>query len=680
MTLNEGSSGGRGASGVPDGVAAEAEELRELLRHHNRLYYSENRTEISDGEYDALMRRLVELESEWPRLRTADSPTLRVGSAPLQSFPSIEWDPPMLSLDNVFTEEQFLEWDRRVSRELEIDEPVYSVEPKLDGLAVGLVYSDGVLERAGTRGDGREGEDVTPNARTLKSVPLRLGDSPPERIVVRGEVIFRKKDFRELNRRRVEQDLEPFVNPRNAASGSLRQLDSGITAERPLSFIAYGTSRWPGGTGSMHELFRRLEGYGIPVNPWNELCRGATEVCRAYRRLEESRDSLPWDMDGVVIKLDDADLQARMGAVSRFPRWATAWKFRAEEAVTRLLEIELQVGRTGKLTPVARLEPVFVGGVTVSSATLHNEDELRKKDARPGDTVIVRRAGDVIPEVIRSLGNPGGERSAPFTFPGSCPVCGGPVTREEAESAHRCMNPSCPARLRESLFHWASREALDIRGLGSKLSEQLVEEGLVRDVSDLYHLGREDLEKLDRMGERSADNLLRQLDESRGADLRRFLTGLGIPGIGRTVAGLLAERFSGIDGIMEAGTGDLSEVEGIGPVLAESLCRFFRDPVTRGVVDRLLEAGFAPEGSGGQTGDRPLDGMTVVFTGSISMPRDRARSMAEAAGARVTGSVSSRTDLVVAGPGAGSKLEDAGRLGIEIIDEEEFLRRTGREG
>lgn len=664
---------------LPDEARAEVERLTGLIRHHNRLYYTENRTEITDGEYDALMRRLLELERQWPELRKEDSPTLRVGSQPLSSFPRVVWDPPMLSLDNVFSEEGFREWDLRIIRELGLSEsPVYSVEPKLDGLAVALVYRNGLLESGGTRGDGTEGEDVTPNLRTLRSVPLRLGEGAPARLVVRGEVIYRRDDFRALNRKRELEGLEPFVNPRNAASGSLRQLDSTVTAERPLSFISYGTADWPPGVVTLSELFEVLSGLGIPVNPWNTTCRGADEVCAAHERLEGLRDDLPWEIDGVVIKLDEAALQREMGSISRSPRWAVAWKFKAEEAVTRLLDIELQVGRTGKLTPVARLEPVFVGGVTVSSATLHNEDELSRKDARPGDTVIVRRAGDVIPEVVRSLGNPGGERPEPFHFPDSCPVCGGPVVREEDEAAHRCMNPACPARLRESLFHWGSRDALDIQGLGSRLAEQLVDSGLVNDFADLYRLDADSLSGLDRMGEKSALNLLEQLERSRGADLRRFLTGLGIPGVGRTVAGLLSERYGDMAGIMEAGPDELTEIPGIGPVLAAALHRFFRDPVTRSVVDRLLQSGFDPRGREAGTAAGPLEGLTLVFTGGISLPREEARRLAEEAGAKVTGSVSSNTDLVVAGPGAGSKLSKAAGLGIRIIDEEEFLSMLKR--
>ncbi len=661
---------------IPERVSAEAENLRKLIRYHNGLYYAEDRSEISDGEYDALMLRLIELEFQWPELSTEDSPTHRVGSQPVSHFPSILWDPPMLSLDNVFSAEEFGEFDRRIRHELKLEEdPVYSVEPKLDGLAVALIYQNGVLLRAGTRGDGSDGEDVTPNVRTLRSIPLKLSSNLSGNLVVRGEVIFRKDDFQKMNEERKSKGLEPFVNPRNAASGSLRQLDSRITASRPLCFIAYGTARWPAGITSQHSLFDFLGRLGIPVNPYNSVCRGVDEVENAYHRLEENRGAMPWEIDGVVIKLNGASLQIQMGTLSRFPRWAAAWKFKAEEAVTRLIDIELQVGRTGKLTPVAKLEPVFVGGVTVSSATLHNEDELRRKDARPGDTVIVRRAGDVIPEVVRSLGRSDGERGKRFEFPLNCPVCGGPVAREEDASAHRCMNPSCPAKLRESLFHWGARDALDIEGLGSKLAEQLADNDLVGDVSDLYTLTLPQIVSLDRMGEKSADNLISELEKSLSTNLQRFITGLGIPGIGRTVSGLLSGRFSDLHELMDAGVDEFLAVEGIGPVLADNLYRFFHEKITRGVVDRLLNAGFNPQGSGADDDCKPLLGLTVVFTGGISIPRTEARIMAEKAGAKVTGSVSKNTDIVVAGPRAGDKLQKARDLGLEIISEDEFLRR-----
>ncbi|MEN8209412.1 MAG: NAD-dependent DNA ligase LigA [Candidatus Fermentibacteria bacterium] len=669
---------------IPDGVKAEIGKLRELIRHHNRLYYTEDRTEISDGEYDALMRRLIELESGWPESASEDSPTRRVGAEPLSRFPSILWDPPMLSLDNVFSVEEFTEFDSRVRHELRLlNDPVYSVEPKLDGLAVAIIYRNGVLKRAGTRGDGSDGEDVTPNIRTLRSIPLKLGPGSPADLVVRGEVIFRKSDFDKMNRERESSGKDQFVNPRNAASGSLRQLDSRITASRPLSFIAYGTALWPEGVASQHSLFNYLDRLGIPVNPHNTVCRGIAEVENAYHRLEKHRNELPWEIDGVVIKVDEASLQSEMGTLSRFPRWAAAWKFRAEEAVTKLIDIDIQVGRTGKLTPVAKLEPVFVGGVTVSSATLHNEDELQRKDARPGDTVVVRRAGDVIPEVVRSLGNSDGERRKRFEFPRICPVCGGPVAREEDASAHRCMNPSCPARLRESLFHWGARDALDIEGLGGKLAEQLVEQDMVKDVADLYSLTRLQIVSMDRMGEKSADNLLSELERSLSTNLQKFIAGLGIPGIGRAVSGLLAGRYSDLQELMDAPAEEFLATPGIGPVLADNLYRFFHEKITRDVVNRLVSAGFSPQGSGTDDGSKPLLGLTVVFTGGISISRSDARIMAEKAGAKVTGSVSERTDIVVAGTGAGEKLQKARKLGLEILSEDEFLKRielTGTEG
>ncbi len=662
---------------IPEEVRSEVRRLRELILHYNQLYYSENRSLITDGEYDALLRRLMKLESEWPELRTEDSPSRRVGSEPVAGFPSIRWNPPMLSLDNVFSGEEFKEFNSRIMRELDLDTtPAYSVEPKLDGLAIALIYRDGLLISAGTRGDGTEGEDITPNARTVHSIPLRLPRPFPGTLIVRGEVIFRKDDFKRMNQNRIEEDLNPFVNPRNAASGSLRQLDSRITASRPLSFISYGTADWPEGITSQSDLFSLLDSLGIPVSPLNSVCESIEEVRAAFEKLEKLRDSLPFEIDGVVIKLNEASLQRKIGIKSRFPKWATAWKFQAEEVVTRLIDINIQVGRTGRLTPVASLEPVFVGGVTVSSATLHNEDELRKKDARPGDMVIVRRAGDVIPEVVRSLGRPSEERRGQrFEFPDRCPVCGGPIARPEGEAVHRCMNPSCPARLRESIFHWASRDALDIEGLGRKLAKQIVKTGLVNDISDLYHLSTLQLSSMERMGEKSAENLLAELRKSLTTDLQRFITGLGIPGVGRTVAGLLADRFSGIKDIIEAETEDFIDIDGIGPVLAENLHAFFHEPVTLGVVKRLLQVGFNPESKHTHNSDKPLDGMTVVFTGGISMSRSDAREIAEAAGATVTGSVSSRTDLIVTGPGAGSKLQKARELSIEIIDEEEFLRR-----
>jgi DNA ligase (NAD+) len=579
----------------------------------------------------------------------------------------------MLSLDNVFSAAEFREFEERLVGELELDSPPeYSVEPKLDGLALSLRYEDSVLVLAGTRGDGAEGEDVTANVRTIRSVPLRLRRPVPGMLEVRGEVFFRTGDFEELNHQREDAGEKPFANPRNAASGSLRQLDSRITASRPLSFIAWAVTD-TGGLSKQSEALDYIAGLGLPVNGLNTVCRGAVEVERLFRDMEQSRRDLPYEVDGVVIKLDSFSLQERMGVLSRSPRWATAWKFHAEEVATRLVSIEVSVGRSGRLTPVASLQPVRIAGVTVTSATLHNEDEILRKDVRPGDMVVIRRAGDVIPEVVGRIPESGTARGERFVFPDRCPVCGGPVVRMPEESAHRCLNPSCPARLRESLQHWASRDALDIGGLGEKLADQLVSTGLVRDVPDLYRLSAGDLAGLERMGEKSASNLVGELDRSRSVDLERFLTGLGIPGIGRVTAGALAGRFGSIHALMEARSEELSSVEGIGPVLAESVRTFFTDPVTRGMVERLLEAGFDPEAPSGPGRMGAMEGMTVVFTGTMGMSREEASRLARSAGATVTGSVSSRTDLVVAGENAGGKLEKAHSLGVRVVDEAGFL-------
>ena len=654
-----------------DALRREAEELRRRIRYHNRLYYSQDRTEISDQEYDALMRRLVQLEEEHPELSTPDSPTARVGAAAVEKFGSVRHDPPMLSLDNVFGLEGFAAFEERIVRELRLeDAPRYSVEPKMDGVAMSLLYRDSLLVRGATRGDGARGEDVTENVKTIRSVPLRLA-RPGLDLEVRGEVIFRTDDFGEMNRRRREQGLDPFANPRNAASGSLRQLDSRVTARRPLSFVAYAAGAPPNGVTTQSGLLSLFEELGLPLSGCNSLRRGAEEVSAAYHELEDARKRLPFEIDGMVVKLDEFHMQDRMGALSRSPRWAVAWKFHAEEVATRLLSIGFNVGRTGRVTPVANLDPVRVGGVTVSRATLHNQDEMERKDVREGDLVTVRRAGDVIPEVVGSLDRDRPHRPPMKEFPVKCPVCGGPVMRPEGEAAHRCLNPSCPAQLTRGIVHWASRDALDIEGLGEKLAAALVDSGLVDDIAGLYDLTLEELQTLDRMGETSSKNLLEELDESRSASLSRFLTGLGIPGVGRTVGRLLAASLGRLSPLREASRERLMEIDGVGPVLADSLVGFFDDEVTAGLVDRLVAKGFDPGYEGG--GEGGLEGLTLVFTGSLSLSRDRAREMAEGAGARVTGSVSGNTDLVVAGPGAGSKLAKARSMGVRVVDEDTFL-------
>lgn len=651
--------------------AREAAGLRELLLHHSRLYYGEDRSEITDEQYDSLMERLRNLESQYPWLATPDSPTKRVGAEPKAAFGAVLHDPPMLSLDNVFDRDDFLAFHNRLARELSVV-PDYAVEPKLDGVSLSLLYRDGVLVQAGTRGDGVNGEDVTDNVRTIRSVPLALPPSAPARVTVRGEVFFMLADFAALNERREGRGEAPFKNPRNAASGSLRQLDSRVTAERPLSFCGYALGGDLPGVGTQRKLLELLSEWGFQVRKETVFTRGPEGVFEACSHLEGIRDRLPMEIDGAVIKLDSMESRAIAGELSRSPRWAVAWKFHAREVAASVLGIRVQVGRTGKLTPVAELSPVSVGGVTVTSATLHNLDEVRRKDVRVGDMVSVRRAGDVIPEITSSLPAGDGGRGEPFEMPVSCPVCRGPVVRPEGDAAHRCINPDCPARLRESIRHWASRNAMDIRGLGDSLSERLVAGGHVKTLADLYRLTPEVLSMLERMGEKSAGNLVEQLEKSREAGLSRFLHGLGIPGVGAVTAREIALRFGSLGALEGSTLDELLSVGGIGPVTAAAIRTFFDDPVTAGVVGGLREAGFDPREGGAAKGSR-LAGQVIVFTGALTMPREEAQSLAVAAGARTAGSVSSRTTLVVAGPGAGSKLDKALELGIHVVSEDGFL-------
>lgn len=653
--------------------AREAAELRELLRRHSRLYYTEDRTEITDEQYDSLVERLRSLESQYPMLITPDSPTSRVGSEPKTAFGPVIHDPPMLSLDNVFDQADFLAFHNRLGRELSEGSLDYAVEPKLDGVSLSLFYQDGVLVQAGTRGDGVHGEDVTENVRTVRSVPLALPSSAPARVIVRGEVFFMLDDFAELNSRREKRGETPFKNPRNAASGSLRQLDSRVTADRPLSFCGYALGGSLPGVTTQRKLLERLSEWGFHVREETVFISDPDGVAGACARLEEMRDRLPMEIDGAVIKLDSMDQRSSAGELSRSPRWAVAWKFHAREVAASVLGIRVQVGRTGKLTPVAELSPVSVGGVTVTSATLHNLDEVRRKDVRVGDMVSVRRAGDVIPEITSSLSSGSDDRGAPFEMPLSCPVCGGPVIRPEGEAAHRCINPDCPARLRQSIRHWASRKAMDIQGLGDSLSERLVVEGYVKTLADLYGLTPEVLAKMERMGEKSAGNLMEQLAASRNTELSRFIHGLGIPGVGAVTARAVALRFRNLDALEGCTPEELLSVEGIGPVTASAVRAFFEDPVTARVIQGLREAGFDPVEDAAPLGTR-LAGQTIVFTGALSMPREEAQVQAVASGAKTAGSVSSKTTLVVAGPGAGSKLEKARELGIPIISEDEFLK------
>ena len=660
----------------------EIEALREQIRHHNTLYHVYDDPEISDAEYDALFRRLQELETAHPELIVPDSPTQRVGAAPAEGFASVPHALPMLSLNNAFDEDEIREFDRRVRKLLDGTEMTYVAEPKLDGLSVELVYRDGAFVQGSTRGDGVTGEDVTSNLRTVRSVPLRLrkvsGTLPPL-IEVRGEVYLDKADFERLNEERAEEGLEPFANPRNLAAGSLRQLDPTVTASRPLKIFCYDVSRVEGlELRTQVELLEALKGLGIRVNPLYAVCRGIDEAVAFYERIQGEREGLPYEADGVVLKINAFELRRRVGQLSRSPRWAIAAKFPAQQGTTRIKEIRVYVGRTGTLTPVAVLEPVRVGGVTISHASLHNDDEVKRKDVRIGDTVVVQRAGDVIPQVVRSLPERRSGDERRFKMPKTCPVCGSTVVRLEGEVAHRCLNVSCPARIKESILHAVYQGGFDIDGMGFKLVEQLVDKGIVSRLSDLFHLDRETLVGLERMGEKSADNLLKALEASRSIPLPRFLFALGIPQVGERAAELLAESFETLDRLMDAEREELTAVPEIGPHTAEAIIDFFRNPENRSLIDALSAAGVAIQ-EGGEAVFDLLSGKRFVFTGTLSsMTRDEAAGHVKRLGGTVSSSVGQKTDYVVVGENPGSKAQRARELGIQTFTEEEFLELLGR--
>ena len=673
---------------VPAVTVERAAWLRAELDRHNHAYYGLDAPTIPDAEYDRLFRELQGLEAEYPELLTADSPTQRVGAAALKEFPPRLHGVPMLSLNNAFAPEEVEAFDKRVRDGLETIAAIdYAVEPKFDGLAISLTYENGLFTCGATRGDGVTGEDVTPNLRTLRCIPLRLrGVGWPALIEVRGEVLMFKADFAELNARQRERGDKEFANPRNAAAGSLRQLDSKITAGRPLSFFAYGV-----GAGSNElavrthgELMDRLAGWGFPVAVERGVVTGSRGLLGYFAEIGEKRPALPYDIDGVVYKVNRLDWQDRLGFVSRAPRFAIAHKFPAEEALTEVLGIDVQVGRTGAITPVARLKPVFVGGVTVTNATLHNEDEVRRKDVRVGDTVIVRRAGDVIPEVVAIVPEKrptrdlfGGEPlHPPFELPKTCPECGSAVTRGEDEAIARCTGGLyCPAQRKQALWHFAARRAMDIEGLGDKLVDQLVDAGLVHSPADLYGLSVETLAGLERMGEKSARNLVAAIAQSRQTTLARFIFALGIRNVGEATARDLARHFGQLEGIMGADAIALQQVPDVGPVVAASIVAFFNESHNREIIARLLAAGLQwSEGQPADSGPKLLAGKTLVLTGTLpTLKRDDAKAMIEAAGGKVAGSVSKKTDYVVAGEEAGSKLERALELGVSVIDEAELL-------
>ena len=654
-----------------------AEHLRTLLEYHNHRYYVLDDPEISDAEYDTLFRELQSLEADHAELRRADSPTQRVGGEPAAGFEQVRHEVPMLSLANAFSAEELADFDKRVQERLKVEHDiVYSAEPKLDGVAVSLRYESGVLVQAATRGDGTTGENITGNVRTVKNVPLRLQGKSPVLLEVRGEVYMTRKGFEAINDKARQTGEKVFANPRNAAAGSLRQLDSRITAKRPLAMYCYALGMVSDDTSfdTHAEVLDAFRQWGLPVSPEIELVTGVQGCNAYYDQIGDERASLPYEIDGVVFKVNALAEQATLGTVSRAPRWAIARKFPAEEATTKLLDVEFQVGRTGALTPVARLDPVNVGGVTVSNATLHNMDEVERKDVRIGDTVVVRRAGDVIPEVVRALEDKRPKGARKPKMPGKCPVCGSAVVREADQAVHRCTGGLfCGAQRKEAIKHFASRRALDIEGLGDKLVEQLVEGGLVEHVDDIYALQLEQLQSLERMGEKSAQNLLDALQKSKDTTFGRFIYALGIREVGETTAQTLAEHFGNLDSLMQADLDTLLEVADVGPVVAENLLQFFAEPRNRQVIEALRAAGMRwPEGQPRVT-HRPLSGNTYVLTGTLeALTRDQAKARLQSLGARVAGSVSAKTTAVVAGSNAGSKLAKAEALGITVMDEDEL--------
>ncbi len=670
--------------------SARAAWLRQQLHRHAHLYYTLDAPEIPDAEYDRMFRELQALEAAHPELLTPDSPTQRVGAAVLDAFMPVRHAVPMLSIrtETDTTASGAEAFDARIRRELKCqdsDPPVrYVAELKFDGLAMSLRYEHGVLVQAATRGDGETGEDVTHNVRTIGQVPLRLPQGVPAVLEVRGEVYMARADFEALNARQRERMTagakgeKTFVNPRNAAAGAVRQLDSKIAAERPLSFFAYGVGEiGPGPEGpprwtTHHDMLMQLKAWGFPVAEQTAVVEGAAGLVGFHQQIAALRDRLPYDIDGVVYKVDDLALQQQLGFVTREPRWAVAHKYPAQEELTQVLAIDVQVGRTGKLTPVAKLAPVFVGGVTVTNATLHNEDEARRKDVRVGDTVIVRRAGDVIPEVVSVVLDKRLHEAQLFTMPRHCPVCGSDAEREEGEADYRCSGGLfCAAQRKQAVLHYAQRRAVDIEGLGDKLVDQLVDSGRVHTLADLYSLTLSDLAGMDRMAEKSAQNLLDALQTSKQTTLPRFLFGLGIRHVGEATAKALARHFGQLQAIMDASEDALAQVDDVGPVVAHSIHTFFAQPHNREVVQALRSAGVQwPEGEALAPTELPLAGLTVVLTGTLpTMGRDEARDRLEALGAKVAGSVSKKTSYVVAGAEAGSKLDKAVALGIPVLDE-----------
>lgn len=657
-------------------IINELEQLRNEINKHNRLYYINDNPEISDAEYDKLFDRLLEIERTYPDLITPDSPSQRVGFAPSKKFEPLTHRIPMLSLQKVTTPEEFLDFDRRVKDGLETDNYKYVTEPKLDGLAVELIYENGLLTKGATRGDGTTGENITNNLKTIKNIPLKLTDNTAKKyplLEVRGEVIMRLSAFNKLNERLAKKELPLLANPRNGAAGSLRQLDSGITASRPLIFYAYGISdtnlpELP----TQFDVVEFLSEEGFTINNLIYVADDAGEVSTLFSNLTNERPNLDYEIDGMVIKVNDFNQQNILGQISRAPRWAVAWKFAAEQAQTVLNDVEFSIGRTGAVTPVAKLEPVKVGGVTVSNASMHNEDELNRLDVHIGDAVIVQRAGDVIPEVVAVIKEKRPKKAKKIKYPKTCPSCGEPIARPEGEAAHRCINVACPAQLEGHLFHFASKGGFDIVGLGDKLARQLIKEKLVQDPADLFYLTKEKLLPLDLMADKKAENLLAQINRSKKAALNKVIYALGIIGVGESAAKLLAEQFSSFDKLKNADLETLIDIQGIGPNIASNISDFFNNKKNRQMLDKMKKAGVKfPDFKSSAIGSA-FSGKSFVITGTLSQPRNHFKNLIEQNGGKVSGSVSSKTDYLLCGADAGSKLDKAKKLNIEILDESAF--------
>ncbi|HOY22072.1 MAG TPA: NAD-dependent DNA ligase LigA [Cellvibrio sp.] len=669
----------------PD-VSAELEQLRSDINYHNHRYHGLDDPQISDAEYDRLMQRLKNLEAEHPELITPDSPTQRVGSAPLSEFVTVVHEMPMLSLDNAFSDEDLLAFNKRLQDRLKTTEEIeFACEVKLDGIAVSLLYRDGVLVRGATRGDGTNGEDITQNVRTIASIPLRLlGENYPSVLEVRGEIYMPKAGFNAFNEKALAAGEKLFVNPRNAAAGSLRQLDSRITAARPLEMCAYSVGLVEGGdVPNLHtDVLKALQGWGFLINRELQTAKNIDECLQYYRHIQEKRSALAYDIDGIVFKVNSRELQETLGFISRAPRWAVAYKFPAQEETTLLQDVEFQVGRTGAVTPVARLQPVFVGGVTVSNATLHNRDEINRLGIKIGDTVVVRRAGDVIPQIVAVIESKRPADARDIIFPTHCPVCGSPVETLPGEAVARCGGGLiCAAQRKEAIKHYVSRKAMNVEGLGDKLVEQLVDLNMINTIADIYSLSRDQLANLERMGEKSADNILAALETSKKTTLAKFIYALGIREVGESTARNFAKHFGTFEAFAAADELNLQQVTDVGPVVAHFAYEFFQQENNRQAIEQLKAAGIQWPDEVATATDAPLLGLTYVLTGSLEIfSRDDAKAHLLALGAKVSGSVSAKTDYVVAGPGAGSKLQKAEELGITVLTEEDLLALLKQHG